>query len=102
MISFLDINKINDYFEPQLSNSIRRVLDSYRDKLQQYLQDYDIQTMIYYPIPPHKQKAYTEWCQFSFQTTEKIYSETLSLPISPVINEKEIAGVVEIINNYNE
>jgi dTDP-4-amino-4,6-dideoxygalactose transaminase len=72
-----------------------------RDKLQQYLQDNDIQTMIHYPIPPHKQKAYTEWNLYSFPTSEKIHDEVLSLPISPVLNEKEIVRIVDVINNFS-
>ena len=37
-----------------------------RDKLQKYLADNGIQTLIHYPIPPHKQKAYKEWNKLEF------------------------------------
>lgn len=71
-----------------------------RDKLQQYLKDNEIETLIHYPIPPHKQQAYTEWNDLSFPITEQIHREVLSLPMSPVITEKEIDTVINVINNY--
>jgi len=71
-----------------------------RDRLQKYLQDNNIQTMIHYPIPPHKQEAYPEWNNLSFPVTEKIHREILSLPMSPVIDFKDIEYVTEIINRF--
>jgi dTDP-4-amino-4,6-dideoxygalactose transaminase len=69
-----------------------------RDKLQKYLTENGIQTMIHYPIPPHKQRAYNTWNNLSFPTTEKIHHVVLSLPISPVMSDKEMKKVVKIIN----
>ncbi|KOS66610.1 aminotransferase [Lysinibacillus contaminans] len=71
-----------------------------RDKLQKYLLDNAIQTIIHYPIPPHKQIAYEEWNHLSFEISEKIHNEILSLPISPVMTMDEVKKVVEVINNY--
>lgn len=71
-----------------------------RDKLQQYLLDNGIQSMIHYPIPPHKQKAFLNWNTLSFPITEKIHNEVLSLPISPVMIEDEVDFVVSILNGY--
>jgi dTDP-4-amino-4,6-dideoxygalactose transaminase len=71
-----------------------------RDKLQQYLKDNGIETLIHYPIPPHKQQAYKEWNDLSFPITEQIHREVLSLPMSPVLTEKEIDTVINVINNY--
>jgi dTDP-4-amino-4,6-dideoxygalactose transaminase len=73
-----------------------------RDKLQQYLTENGIQTIIHYPIPPHKQNAYTDWNHLSFPITEGIHSNVLSLPISPVMSDDEVLKVVEVINNYKE
>lgn len=75
---------------------------SNRDKLQKYLTDNGIQTLIHYPIPPHKQRAYKGWNMLNLPITEKIHNEVLSLPISPVMDEKEIIKVVSLINNYKE
>jgi dTDP-4-amino-4,6-dideoxygalactose transaminase len=73
---------------------------SKRDKLQKYLADNGIETLIHYPIPPHKQKAFKEWNHLSFPITEQINKEVLSLPISQVMKIEEVEKVVKIINNY--
>lgn len=71
-----------------------------RDRLQQYLTDSGIQTLIHYPIPPHKQEAYKEYNHLSFPLTEKIHNEVLSLPISPVLTNEEIKIIVEALNKF--
>lgn len=71
-----------------------------RDELQKYLADNDIQTIIHYPIAPHKQQAYAEWNDLSYPISEKIHSEILSLPISPVMTQSETQKVVQVINNW--
>lgn len=73
---------------------------SHRDKLQQYLLDNGVQTLIHYPIPPHKQKCYVGYNHLILPITEKIHEEELSLPISPVMSEEDISSVVELINKY--
>lgn len=69
-----------------------------RDKLQKHLSENGIQTVINYPIPPHKQDAYKEWNNYRFLITQKIHNEVLSLPISPVLTEKELEYIVDIVN----
>jgi dTDP-4-amino-4,6-dideoxygalactose transaminase len=71
-----------------------------RAALQEYLAQNDIQTVIHYPIPPHKQKAFSDWNNLSFPITEKIHDEVLSLPISPVLTDDEVGFVIEILNRY--
>jgi dTDP-4-amino-4,6-dideoxygalactose transaminase len=71
-----------------------------REDLQQYLLENGIQTMIHYPIPPHKQKAFDSWNNLSFPITELIHNEVLSLPISPVMTIDEVSLVVAILNKY--
>jgi dTDP-4-amino-4,6-dideoxygalactose transaminase len=73
---------------------------SEREKLQNYLTENGIQTLIHYPIPPHKQEAYKELNHLTFPITEKIHQEVLSLPISPVMTDEEVKKVVEVINNF--
>ena len=60
-----------------------------------------MQTLIHYPIPPHKQQCYKEYNKMSFPITEHIHNEELSLPISPVMTEDEITSVIIAINNWN-
>lgn len=76
------------------------ILHPQRDALQKYLSDNGIQTLIHYPIPPHKQLAYKEWNNFNFPITVQIHNEVLSLPISPVMSDAEVKKVVEIINSF--
>ena len=72
-----------------------------RDKLQKYLTENGIQSLIHYPIPPNKQIAYKECNNLRFPVTEKIHEEVLSLPISPVMSDQEIEIVVEKLNKYS-
>ena len=76
------------------------VLCSRRDELQKFLADNGVQTLIHYPIPPHKQECYAQWNALSFPITERLAREELSLPISPVMTPQEIRAVVETINNF--
>ncbi len=71
-----------------------------RDELQAYLTENGIQTLIHYPIPPHKQKCYKEWNDLSFPITEQIHREELSLPMSPLLTEEEVHEVVSVLNNF--
>lgn len=71
-----------------------------REKLQKYLLENQIETLIHYPIPPHHQKAMKAYNHLSFPITEKIHKEVLSLPISPVLTEVEINRIIVVLNNY--
>ena len=71
-----------------------------RDAFQQYLADNGIQTLIHYPIPPHKQACYPAWNNQSYPITEKIHNEVLSLPMNPVMAEEEIEKIIHIVNKY--
>lgn len=71
-----------------------------RELFQEYLYKNGIETIIHYPIPPHKQKAYVEWKDLSLPITEQIHKEVLSLPISPVMTDNEVRKVVEVINAW--
>ncbi|MCX7548185.1 DegT/DnrJ/EryC1/StrS family aminotransferase [Xanthomarina sp. F1114] len=71
-----------------------------RDKFVSYLKNHDIETLIHYPIPPHKQKALINFSHLNLPITEQIHKTVVSLPISPVMSNQEIAQVVKIINSY--
>jgi len=73
-----------------------------RTALQEYLTCNGIQTLIHYPVPPHKQQAYKECNLSSFPISEKIHEEVLSLPISPVLELDDAKTIVAAINNYIE
>lgn len=71
-----------------------------RDAFQKYLSENGIQTVIHYPIPPHRQPAYTEWHDLNFPITERIHDEILSLPISPVMADEEVGEVIRVVNEF--
>ena len=76
------------------------VRNSNRERLQSYLLENGIQTLIHYPIPPHKQLAYKKYNNLSFPITEKIHKQVLSLPLSGVIESFEVKQIVKILNDY--
>lgn len=75
---------------------------SKRDELQKCLAENGIQTVIHYPIPPHKQPCYAEWNGRSYPVTERIHREILSLPISPVLTDDEVGEVIRVVNEFGK
>lgn len=72
-----------------------------RDKLKNYLEKNNIETAIHYPIPIHKQNAYTnQYGKIKLPKTEKYSKEILSLPINPFMKKAEINYVIKIVNNF--
>ena len=71
-----------------------------RDELKRYLDAKGVQTVIHYPIPPHRQPAYTEWHNLSLPITEKIHESIISIPISPVLSDEEVAEIIDILNAF--
>jgi dTDP-4-amino-4,6-dideoxygalactose transaminase len=73
-----------------------------RDGFQSYLTENNIQTVIHYPIPPHKQKAYNEWEKYSYPISELIHETIISLPISPVMPDEEVEIVINKVNAFSK
>ena len=71
-----------------------------RDDLQSFLTERGIQTLIHYPIPPHKQECYKEWNTLPLPITERVSQEELSLPISQAMTLEEAAEVVKAVNAF--
>ena len=103
---YIENIKHPDIILPKVENWDRHVFHIFpircnrRDELQNYLSANGIQTIIHYPIPPHKQECYKEWNNLSFPITEQIHNEELSLPMSPVMTIREIEEVVSRINEF--
>ncbi|CAM4013384.1 dTDP-3-amino-3, 6-dideoxy-alpha-D-galactopyranose transaminase [Pseudomonas reidholzensis] len=72
-----------------------------RDELQRFLQEQGVQTLIHYPIPPHKQQAYAEYAALTLPLTEVIHEQVLSLPISPVMSEDDVKAVICAVNAFS-
>jgi len=86
-----DKSNVNHLFTLRTNNRIH---------FQNYLKENGIQTMIHYPVPPHKQKAYIEWNKMSFPITEKIHNEIISIPLNIILTDDEITHIIKTINNY--
>ncbi|MGI2166336.1 DegT/DnrJ/EryC1/StrS family aminotransferase [Shewanella oncorhynchi] len=71
-----------------------------RDALQQYLTANGVQTLIHYPIPPHKQQAYRHYAEMQLPLTELIHRQVLSIPLDPTMNAEAIAKVITLMNEF--
>ena len=71
-----------------------------RDELQEFLKENGIQTLIHYPIPPHKQECYKTWNNLGYPITEKIHAQELSIPMNQIVTELEAKQVVDAINKF--
>ncbi len=71
-----------------------------RDELQAHLAARGVQTLIHYPIPPHRQECYPELHHLSLPVTELIHATELSLPMSPELTRREAREVVAAVNDF--
>jgi dTDP-4-amino-4,6-dideoxygalactose transaminase len=77
-----------------------RVAGGKRDEFGKKLADNGVGTQIHYPVAPHKQQAYSEWNNLSYPVTEQICKEIISLPVSPVLTDKEVVKITELVNDF--
>jgi dTDP-4-amino-4,6-dideoxygalactose transaminase len=89
---------ISDFSNPAWHLFVIRT--SNRQEFKEYLESLGIKTLIHYPIPPHKQKAFSEWNHLTYPITEKIHNEVLSIPLYPLLSLKERKYIVDMINKY--
>lgn len=73
----------------------------HREALQHHLLQQGVQTLIHYPIPPHKQNAYKEWNDLSYPLTERLHNEVLSLPMGPTLATEDVYTVIEACNTFS-
>ena len=106
-IAAIYINKVNNPLIriPQCDDRdcvwhIFPVLCEHRDRLQQYLKDNGVETQIHYPIPPHKQRCYSEWNHLSFPITERIHREELSIPCNQAMKNEEVDEIINLLNSF--
>lgn len=72
----------------------------HREALQKFLVEAGVQTLIHYPIPPHKQQAYQEWNDLSFPISEKIHDQVISLPIGPTLSIEDAEKIIDLCNQF--
>jgi dTDP-4-amino-4,6-dideoxygalactose transaminase len=73
-----------------------------REALRRHLSSHGVETLIHYPIPPHRQDAYAdlEMPEGTFPISERIHRECLSLPIGPHMTEGQVAHVISAVNSF--
>jgi dTDP-4-amino-4,6-dideoxygalactose transaminase len=71
-----------------------------RAALQRHLLEHDVESLIHYPVPPHRQEAFPEWHGQTYPITEQIHREVISLPLYPDMSEHAIATVIDACNTY--
>ena len=92
---------VADGAEPVWHLFVVRVPD--RDAFQAALAERGIGTLVHYPIPPHRQKAYTDlaiasgWSEDAFPIAEKIHREVVSLPIGPHLTDAQVHQVIAAV-----
>ena len=78
-----------------------RIKNGHRDTLKAYLAERDIPSMIYYPIPLYKQKAFSEFYNGDdLPITEELCSTVLSLPMHTEMEESTLNYIIENVLNY--
>ena len=70
-----------------------------RDDLQRFLAEKGIETLVHYPIPPHKQRCYEAWNTLSLPVTEQISAQELSIPCHQAMTDEEVEAVISALNN---
>jgi len=102
----LSFNQINEIQIPKVIDSSAhvyhqytlRVLNGKRDQLKTYLNDLGIPSMIYYPIPIHKQKPYMD--NHILYNTDVASKEVISLPIHTELENSNQEFIIENLIKY--
>lgn len=71
-----------------------------RTAFQEHLRGLGINTLIHYPIPPHKQQALAGYSNLNLPLSESLHREVISLPIGPTMNMIEVEKVIEAVNLF--
>jgi len=79
-----------------------RVQGGQRAALQEHLQKLGIPSMIYYPVPLYKQKAFSQYCaaDFSLPNTEILCEEVMSLPIHTEMKPDMLAYIIDGVRSF--
>ncbi|MBQ4445306.1 MAG: DegT/DnrJ/EryC1/StrS family aminotransferase [Prevotella sp.] len=90
----------SDEFAKNSVHHIFPVLCEQRDRLQEYLREHGVETIIHYPIPPHQQPCYAAWNTLQLPVTEQIHQQELSIPLHPLLKEEETTTIILLLNQF--
>ncbi len=71
-----------------------------RDDFQTFLLERGIQTLVHYPIAPHRQEAMAEFAHLQLPVSELIHRQVISLPMHPKLTYEEIQRIIDVVNAY--
>ena len=71
-----------------------------REQFREFLKVKGISSDVYYPIPPHHQKAFSELKDHTYPISEQIHRTVVSIPCGLHLEESEVEYITECINNY--
>ena len=77
-----------------------KVLNGKRDDLMKYLEQNEIETRVYYPIPVHKQKAFSNFSNIRLINTDELATSCLSLPIHSEIENSSQKDIIDNVLNF--
>jgi dTDP-4-amino-4,6-dideoxygalactose transaminase len=86
----------SDYFDVYQNYVIRT---EQRDKLLAHLQQSEVEVLVSWRVPMHKQKA-LGLNRFKLPMTERISAEVISLPMYPELTDGEVEFVIEAVKNF--
>ncbi len=98
-ISWLKIPKRTDWSDHIFHQYTLVVEENKRDMLQKYLQEKNIPCMIYYPVPIHRQKAYSQYGfkDDNFPVTEMLSGKVLSLPMHTEMTLEQLKYITDCV-----
>ena len=78
-----------------------KVKHGQREALQKHLQEMGVPSMIYYPVPLYKQKAFAAyWEGGQLPVTEQLCEEVLSLPMHTELNRETLDMIVKAVQSF--
>lgn len=91
---------------PYFSNANNHVFHQFvvrvedRKEFVNYLINNNVETLVHYPIAPHKQKAFLKYAHLKLPVTENIHKKVVSIPLNPMLTEVEINTIIALLNAY--
>jgi dTDP-4-amino-4,6-dideoxygalactose transaminase len=96
-------NKIKlPYFSNQQNHVFHQFVVSVEDReaFVKYLRNNQVETLIHYPIAPHKQKALSKYAHLRLPITEQIHKSVVSIPLSPIMTDVQAKKIIQLLNAY--
>ncbi len=102
-LSHITSSKIKlPYFSDQQDHVFHQFVVSVDDRevFVDYLRNNQVETLIHYPIAPHKQKALSKYAHLKLPITEQIHKSVVSIPLSPIMTNVQVEKIIQLLNTY--